>query len=71
MTLTSKKRLNLDLTNTAYTNLFNRALSSDKSMADVLRIGLALVHLENEVKKKGYSLGVIENGEVIKELVIV
>lgn len=66
----SRKRLNLDLSQEAYDLLQELADDTGKNMADVLRTGLALYGIAREEKKKGRSLGIVENDRVVKELVI-
>ncbi|KAM3089822.1 hypothetical protein ACKFKG_32385 [Phormidesmis sp. 146-35] len=68
--LTKRKRLNLDLAPEAYDLLQELATDSGKNMAEVLRTGLALYGIAHEEKKKGRSLGVVEDDRVIKEIVI-
>lgn len=65
-----KKRLNLDLSSEAYDLLQELAEESGKNMAEVLRTGLALYGIAREEKKKGRSLGVVEDDRVVKEIVI-
>lgn len=64
-----RKRLNLDLTPEAYELLQKLANESGKNMAEVLRTGLALYGIAQEESKKGRSLGVVKDDEVIKEIV--
>ncbi len=66
----TKKRLNLDLSQEAYDLLQDLSDDTGKNMAEVLRTGLALYGIAREEKKKGRSLGVIENDRIVKELVI-
>jgi hypothetical protein len=66
----SRKRLNLDLSEEAYNLLQELAEAEDKNMAEVLRTGLALYGIAHEERRKGRSLGVIQDDRVIKELVI-
>ncbi|MGG6268298.1 hypothetical protein ACQ4M3_22310 [Leptolyngbya sp. AN03gr2] len=65
-----KKRLNLDLSPEAYDLLQELSEESGKNMAEVLRTGLALYGIAREEKKKGRSLGVVEDDRVVKEIVI-
>jgi hypothetical protein len=65
----SKKRLNLDLTPDSYALLEKLANDSGRTMADVLRIGLALYSLADEEAQKGNSLGIIRDDQVLKEIV--
>jgi hypothetical protein len=65
----SKKRLNLDLTPDSYALLEKLANDSGRSMADVLRIGLALYSLADDEAQKGNSLGIVRDNEVLKEIV--
>ncbi|MER3433838.1 MAG: hypothetical protein C4288_10485 [Leptolyngbya sp. ERB_1_1] len=65
-----KKRLNLDLSPEAYDLLQELSEESGKNMAEVLRMGLALYGIAREEKKKGRSLGVVEDDRVVKEIVI-
>lgn len=65
-----KKRLNLDLSPEAYDLLQELSEESGKNMAEVLRTGLALYGIAREQKKKGRSLGVVEDDRVVKEIVI-
>jgi ABC-type amino acid transport system permease subunit len=65
-----RKRLNLDLSPEAYDLLQSLSDESGKNMAEVLRTGLALYGIAQEEKKKGRSLGVVEDERVVKEIVI-
>ncbi len=65
-----RKRLNLDLSPEAYDLLQELSEESGKNMAEVLRTGLALYGIAREQKKKGRSLGVVEDDRVVKEIVI-
>lgn len=69
-TTKQRKRLNLDLSPEAYDLLQELSEESGKNMADVLRTGLALYGIAREEKKKGRSLGVVEDDRVVKEIVI-
>jgi hypothetical protein len=69
-TRANRKRLNLDLSQEAYDLLQELSEDTGKNMAEVLRTGLALYGIAREEKKKGRSLGVIEDDRIIKELVI-
>lgn len=66
---TSKKRLNLELSQDAYELLQKLADSSGKNMADVLRTGLALYGIAEDAKDEGRALGVVEGDRVVKEIV--
>jgi hypothetical protein len=66
----ARKRLNLDLSQEAYDLLQELSDDTGKNMAEVLRTGLALYGIAREEKKKGRSLGVIEDDRIVKELVI-
>lgn len=66
----ARKRLNLDLTPEAYELLQKLANESGKTLAEVLRTGLALYGIAQEEAKKGRSLGVVEGERVIKEIVL-
>jgi hypothetical protein len=68
---TSKKRLNLELSQESYEMLSELAEAHDKNMADVLRTGLALYSIAHEEKRKGMSIGIIQDDKVIKEILIV
>ncbi len=65
-----KKRLNLDLTPEAYTLLESLAESSGKTMAEVLRTGLALYGIQQEQAKRNRSLAIVEDETVIKQIII-
>ncbi|MCU0549153.1 MAG: hypothetical protein MUC48_07380 [Leptolyngbya sp. Prado105] len=65
-----RKRLNLDLSPEAYDLLQSLSDESGKNMAEVLRTGLALYGIAREEKKRGRSLGVVEDDRVVKEIVI-
>jgi hypothetical protein len=65
-----RKRLNLDLSPEAYDLLQSLSDESGKNMAEVLRTGLALYGIAREEKKKGRSLGVVDDDRVVKEIVI-
>jgi hypothetical protein len=69
-TLTSRKRLNLDLSPATYELLQKLADDSGRDMADILRTGLALYGIANEAKAKGQSIGIIEGQKVLKNIVI-
>lgn len=66
---TKKKRLNLDLSPEAYELLQKLSDETGKNMADVLRTGLGLYGIAQEASRKGRSLGVIKDEEVVKEIV--
>lgn len=66
----ARKRLNLDLTPEAYELLQKLANESGKTLAEVLRTGLALYGIAQEEAKKGRSLGVVEGERVVKEIVL-
>lgn len=65
-----RKRLNLDLAPAAYELLQQLSAESGKNMADVLRTGLALYGIAEEERKKGRSLGIVQDEKVIKEIVL-
>ena len=65
----SRKRLNLDLSPEAYELLKEIVDDSGKSMAEVLRTGLALYGIAQEERKKGRKLTISEDDKVIKEIV--
>ncbi|NDJ18680.1 hypothetical protein [Myxacorys almedinensis] len=65
-----RKRLNLDLSEEAYSLLQELAEAEDKNMAEVLRTGLALYGIAHEERQRGRSLGVVKDDRVIKEIVI-
>lgn len=67
----SRKRLNLDLTPEAYDLLQQLQDESGKSMADILRTGLALYGIAQEENQKGRSLAVIEGEKVVKQIVTI
>jgi hypothetical protein len=69
-TSSKRKRLNLDLSPDAYDLLQKLADESGKNMADVLRTGLALYGIAQDERKKGRSLGVVNDDKVVKEIVI-
>lgn len=64
-----KKRLNLDLTPEAYTLLQQLVDESGKSMAEILRTGLALYGMAQEETKKGRNLAVAEDDKIVKQIV--
>ncbi len=67
----SKKRLNLDLSAEAYELLQQIVDESGKSMAEVLRTGLALYGIAQEESKQGGKLTISDKDNVVKkELVI-
>lgn len=68
--LSDKKRLNLELTSAAYETLQDIADESGKTLADVLRTGLALYGIAQDEKKKGRGIGVIEGEKVVKEILL-
>lgn len=65
-----KKRLNLELAPAAYDLLQRLADESDKTLADVLRTGLALYGIAQDAKNEGRSIGVIEGDNVVKEILL-
>ncbi len=67
---TKKKRLNLDLSPESYEMLQKLAEETGKNMAEVLRTRLALYNIAQDEKKKGRSLGVVKDDQVVKELVL-
>jgi 16S rRNA U516 pseudouridylate synthase RsuA-like enzyme len=54
------RRLNLALTETLYHEIERLAEHEGKSMVDILRHGLGLVHWISEEKKKGSQLAIID-----------
>jgi len=66
----SRKRLNLDLTPEAYELLQKIADESGKTMAEVLRTGLALYGIARDEQTNGRELGVVKGDKVIKEILI-
>jgi predicted DNA-binding protein len=66
----TKQRLNLDLAPAAYEQLQQLSKDTGKTMAEVLRTGLALYSIARDAKKDGQSLSVTEDGKVIKEIVL-
>ncbi|MGB3299878.1 MAG: hypothetical protein WBA76_16555 [Phormidesmis sp.] len=67
---TEKKRLNLELAPAAYELLHRLAEDSGKSLADVLRTGLALYGIAQDAKQEGRGIGVIEGDAVVKEILL-
>ncbi len=67
---TDKKRLNLELAPAAYELLQRLADDSGKSLADVLRTGLALYGIAQDAKQEGRGIGVIEGDAVVKEILL-
>lgn len=67
---TTKKRLNLTLSEDAYDLLQELSDASGRNMADVLRAGLALYGIAADAAKEGNSLGIVHDDTVKKELVI-
>jgi hypothetical protein len=67
--VSKRKRLNLDLTPEAYDLLQRLAEESGKNMAEVLRTGLALYGIAQDEKKKGRSLAIVQDDQVVKEIV--
>jgi hypothetical protein len=65
-----RKRLNLDLSPSAYDLLQTLSNDTDKNMAEVLRTGLALYGIAHEAKKHEQELGIIDDGKIIKTIVI-
>ena len=67
----SKKRLNLDLSPDAYELLQQIVSESGKSMAEVLRTGLALYGIAQEEKKRGNKVTISKQDDTpIKEIVL-
>ena len=67
----SRKRLNIDLSPEAYELLQQIVDESGKSMAEVLRTGLALYGIAQEERKQGGKLTISDkDNNVKKELVI-
>lgn len=63
----SRKRLNLDLTPETYELLQQLSEESGKSMAEILRTGLALYGVAQEEKKKGNNIAVVDGSDQIKK----
>jgi len=66
----SKKRLSLELSADAYEKLTELAEKTDRNMADILRFGLALYDIAIEAQEKNQGIGVVQDKEVIKEILI-
>jgi hypothetical protein len=66
----TKQRLNLDLAPVAYEQLRQLADETGKSMAEVLRTGLALYAIAQDAKNSGQSLSVTADGKVTKEILL-
>lgn len=67
---TDKKRLNLELMPSAYELLQRISDDSGKSLAEVLRTGLALYGMAHDAKQKGQGIGIVEGDEVVKEILL-
>jgi predicted transcriptional regulator len=65
-----KKRLSLELSSDAYEKLTELAEKTDRNMADVLRFGLALYDIAIDAQEKNQGIGVVQDKEVIKEILI-
>lgn len=70
-TLSTRKRLNLELTPEAYALLQELADASGKTMADVLRTGLALYGIAQNASRSGRHLGIVEGQTIIEEIMTV
>jgi hypothetical protein len=67
----SRKRLNLDLSPDAYDLLQQIVDESGKSMAEVLRTGLALYGIAQEEQKRGHKITISDtNDTTLKEILI-
>ena len=70
----TRKRLNLDVTNAAYDLIQTLSRETAKSMADILRIGLALFGIAWEERKKDRKICICETQDgkdvVLKEIAL-
>lgn len=65
------RRLNINLPEATYANLYDLAEQSGRSMTDIVRIALGLVQVAIEEEKKGNKLAIASSkGELLKEIII-
>lgn len=68
---TGTKRLNLNLSARAYSELEQLAQTNHVSMTEIVRLGIGLAKIAIDAKHRGHMLWIAkEDGEVIKELVL-
>jgi hypothetical protein len=66
----TKQRLNLDLAPAAYDLLKQLSEDTGKTMAEVLRTGLALYGIAQDARKQKQGLGIVEDNKIVKEIII-
>jgi hypothetical protein len=65
------KRLNLKLTVRAYEELRDLSRRSNRTMTELVRLGIGLVKIAIETSNKGHKIVVAtEDGKALKELVL-
>ena len=66
-----KKRLNIAISEQAYSDLDGLATSTSRTMTEVIRIGLGLAKLAIEAESKGQRLMISNSdGSPVKEIVV-
>jgi hypothetical protein len=66
----TRKLLDLNLSPEAYKLLLEISKESGTTMSEVIRTSLALYEIAHEESKKGNSLGFVEDGKVVRTIVI-
>jgi hypothetical protein len=66
----AKQRLNLDLAPAAYDLLKQLSEDTGKTMAEVLRTGLALYGIAQDAQKQKQGLAIVEDNKIIKQIII-
>ena len=65
------KRLNVSLSERAYSDLVNAAHETRRSMTELVRLGVSLVRIALEAERDGHRLIVsTADGKALKELVL-
>ena len=65
------KRLNVSLSERAYSDLMNAARETRRSMTELVRLGISLVRVALEAERNGHRLIVAtDDGKALKEIVL-
>jgi len=64
------RRLNLNLTESLYHEIEELALAEGRTMTEVLRIGLGLVHLAVKARRKGGQMAIIDSDNNLHRVVL-
>ena len=65
------KRLNVSLSPKAFSDLMNAARETQRSMTELVRLGIGLVKLALEAERNGHRLIVAsDDGKALKEIVL-